>query len=164
MEIMEMTEQLFEEAQRSVDAIAKQIGLKAPKEPSPEVKDMEFPSDITLLTLREVSRHMSCFTQMASYAESLVSFFDTNSLALDTQIKLKEAEVILSFKGTALERKSKVLVETKDLVEKKLSVDVAYSYIHMLLKNYERYCQVLSRDLTRRLSENANIGRNLKNE
>lgn len=164
MEITEVTKQVFEEAINSMQELSEKLGLIAPREPSEEVKSMEFPSDLTALTIREISKRMSAYTQMVSYTESLVSFLDTMGGVVENQMKFREAGVILEFKGTAQEKKAKVMLECKDLIEKKLSIDIAYSYVNMLAKSYDRNVMILSRELTRRLAENANIGKNLKNE
>lgn len=162
-DIKKETEEIFSEITQSLIELSGALGLKPPKEPPQEVKDMELPSDLTSLNNTELTRFMNAFTQMNSYAESLVSYLDTMQNSLDTRIRFREAEIVNQGKATVQERKAKLLVEARDLFERKLSVDMAFSYINMLAKSYEKSVNVLSRELTRRLAENANISKNVKN-
>lgn len=154
------------ESIKALEKVTEKLGLPFPKEPCEMIKNTTFPQDITNLSSKELSTLLCYYTQLSSYADTIISFLDVTRTKLENEIKFEEAKSLLGSSGTVQDKKSHAVMAVYPLNVDRCNVEASFRCMKALGGGYDKYITSLSREMTRRLQEAQNIQRNvsLKND
>lgn len=143
-----------------MDALRKfnDIGLSFSK---PQLSQVELPSDITVLSSEQLAEKFTALTAWADYIASQLAVAQIEERNALRKMDLLENRLLVSKMGTAARGERITLVKAQIAVDQDV-VDLAQEYeekyayrklVEMLLNNHERDLALVSREITRRGSD-----------
>lgn len=121
-----------------------------------EIEELEFPKDLTKLSLEELGSLMSKWSSVIGYAEYVVAQADIEKSARNAEYNDEKKDKKMGlWKSDGVSKKEARLVLDTDpsLRKKKLKkyyAEAKYKLVESLLKSYKNYYRSLSRELSRR--------------
>ena len=141
----------------AVDRIA-DWGLEFAK---PDLDQVFMPADITLLSSEQLAEKFTQLTAWADYIASQLAFATIEERAAQRQLDVMENKILVQKMATPVRGERITLVKAQVSVDERV-LDLAqileekYQYrklVEMMLSNHERDLQLVSREITRRTSD-----------
>ena len=156
-------EQILDETEPSSNTLKKATAFVNRKEfPMPkhwsadELSKLDFPSDLTLLTMAQLGEQMGLWTSVIAYTQYQVAMADVENTAKYNKLEFERRKLYITLvdskKGTEEQRKS-VLKTDKNIVKLQADSEVArakFILLKALLDSYSKYFNAFSRELSRR--------------
>ena len=121
-----------------------------------ELEQLDFPSDLTLLSLDQLGEQMGLWTSVIAYTQYQVAMADVESTAKINKYEYEKAKLYLQLvdtgKGTEAQRQAH-LKANSDLGKLHADSELAkakYTLLKALLSAYSKYYGAFSRELSRR--------------
>ncbi len=121
-----------------------------------ELDQLQFPSDLTLLSMYELGKQMGLWTSVIAYSQYQVAMADVENTAKFNKMEYERRKLYLklveSKRGTEEQRKS-VLKTDMNIVKLQSESDIAkakFILLKALLDSYSKYYTAFSRELSRR--------------
>jgi hypothetical protein len=141
----------------AVDRIA-DWGLEFSK---PDLDQVFMPADITMLSSEQLAEKFTQLTAWADYIASQLAFATIEERAAQRQLDVMENKILVQKMATPVRGERITLVKAQVSVDERV-LDLAqvleekYQYrklVEMMLSNHERDLQLVSREITRRTSD-----------
>lgn len=156
-------EQILDETEPSSNTLKKATAFVARKEfPMPkhwsadDLNKLDFPSDLTLLTMAQLGEQMGLWTSVIAYTQYQVAMADVENTAKYNKLEFERRKLYITLidskRGTEEQRKS-ILKTDKDIVKLQANSEVArakFILLKALLDSYSKYFNAFSRELSRR--------------
>lgn len=143
-----------------MDALRKfdEIGLSFSK---PALSQVEMPADITMLSSEQLAEKFTALTAWADYIASQLAVAQIEERNALRKLDFLENKLLVSKMGTAARGERITLVKAQiaidqDVVDLSQEYEEKYAYrkmVEMLLNNHERDLSLVSREITRRGSD-----------
>lgn len=135
----------------------KKKAFPMPKHWTPEELDeLEYPSDLTLLTYNELGKQMGIWTSVIGYTQYQVAIADVEKTAKANKLEYerKKMELQLLEEGNNTDAERQAIIKTDQrLVKLQAESEVArakFVMLKSLLDSYSKYFNSFSRELSRR--------------
>lgn len=137
---------------------------RAPQQVFPDIArptytdTLTFPEDITQTTLKEIGRYLGYYTGLHAYAVSELSKVDVQILKLRSEISVRRANVARNEFNAGkskyeADRAVKIDIAMQILETRMLKLEQDQNFIRSRVEIFDRYCNTLSREMTRRSAE-----------
>lgn len=141
----------------AVDRIA-DWGLEFSK---PDLDQVFMPADITVLSSEQLAEKFTQLTAWADYIASQLAFATIEERAAQRQLDVMENKILVQKMATPVRGERITLVKAQVSVDERVldlaqTLEEKYQYrklVEMMLSNHERNLQLVSREITRRTSD-----------
>lgn len=145
-----------EALKKSMSFVVKR-SLPVPKYISPErLEELEFPEDLTALTLSQLGQVMTTWTAVLSYMQFEVAKADIEQTARKNQMDFEKRKYyveLLGNKDLNEEGRKAMLVADEEMAKLQVRFEYArarFTLLKALMGSYQKYYTALSRELSRR--------------
>jgi hypothetical protein len=142
----------------TLETIAADWGLEFSK---PNLEQVVMPSDITMLSSEQLAEKFTHLTAWADYIASQLAVATIEERSAQRQLDVMENKILVQKMATPVRGERITLVKAQVSVDERV-LDLAqileekYQYrklVEMMLSNHERDLQLVSREITRRTSD-----------